>query len=55
MKSKLDILLILGMALCYALGHVVAADAFSAIALALFLVFVIRLAGGTITWLLTGL
>lgn len=54
MKSKLDILLILGMAICYAAGQFVAADRFAMLAMALLLVFVIRLLGGAITWTLTG-
>lgn len=54
MKSKPDILLILGMALCYAAGQFVAADRFAMLAMALLLVFVIRLIGGLITWTLTG-
>ena len=54
MKSKLDILLILGMAICYAAGQFVATDRFAMLAMVLLLVFVIRLLGGAITWTLTG-
>ena len=54
MKFNLDLLLILGIAICYTAGQFVAADAFSAIALALLLVFVIRLFGGAISWVVTG-
>jgi len=54
MKSKLDILLILGMTICYAAGQFIAADHFAMVAMALLLVFVIRLIGGLITWTLTG-
>lgn len=54
MKTKLDILLILGMALCYAAGQFIAGDRFALLAMVLLLVFVIRLIGGLITWTLTG-
>lgn len=54
MKSKLDILLIVGMAICYAAGQFVAADRFPMLAGALLVVFVIRLVGGSISWMLTG-
>ncbi|QKV56341.1 MAG: hypothetical protein HT580_03120 [Dechloromonas sp.] len=50
----IDLALIIGMALCYVAGQFVAANAFSGVALALLLVFVIRLCGGAITWLVTG-
>ena len=54
MKMTVDLALIIGMALCYAAGQFVAAGAFSAIAMGLLLVFVIRLCGGAITWIATG-
>jgi len=54
MKMTVDLALIIGMALCYAAGQFVAAGAFSGIAMALLLVFVIRLCGGAITWIVTG-
>lgn len=54
MKITVDLALIIGMAICYAAGQFVAAGAFSAIAMALLLVFVIRLCGGAITWIVTG-
>lgn len=54
MKMAIDLALIIGMALCYVAGQFVAANAFSGVALALLLVFVIRLCGGAITWLVTG-
>lgn len=54
MKSKLDILLIVGMALCYGLGHLFAADRFATAAGVLFMVFIVRLLGSTITWTLHG-
>ena len=54
MKLTFDLVLIIGVAICYALGQFVAAYAFSGIALALSLVFVIRLFGSVITWVMTG-
>jgi len=54
MKSKLDILLIVGMALCYAAGQFFAADRFAMLAGALLVVFIVRMLGGSITWMLTG-
>lgn len=54
MKMTVDLALIIGMAICYAAGQFVAAGAFSAIAMALLLVFVIRLCGGAISWIVTG-
>lgn len=54
MKMTVDIALIIGMAICYAAGQFVAAAAFSAIAMALLLVFLIRLCGGAIAWTVTG-
>ena len=54
MKMSFDLALIIGMALCYAVGQFVAANALSGIALALLLVFVIRLCGGAISWVVTG-
>ena len=54
MRMTFDLALIIGMALCYVVGQFVAADALSGIALALLLVFVIRLCGGAITWVATG-
>ena len=53
MKMTVDLALIIGMAICYAAGQFVAAGAFSAIAMGLLLVFVIRLCGGAITWIVT--
>lgn len=54
MKLTVDLMLIIGMAICYALGQFVAAGAFSSIAMGMLLVFVIRLCGGAITWIVTG-
>ena len=54
MKMTIDLALIIGMALCYAVGQFVAADALSVIALGLLLLFVVRLCGGAITWVATG-
>ena len=54
MKMTIDLALIIGMALCYAVGQFVAAYTLSGIAMVLLLVFVIRLCGGAITWLVTG-
>lgn len=54
MKSKLDILLIVGMALCYAAGQIIAADRFAMLAGALLVVFIVRMLGSSITWMLTG-
>lgn len=54
MKVTFDLVLIIGMALCYAVGQFVAAYTLSGIAMVLLLVFVIRLCGGAITWLVTG-
>ena len=54
MKSPFDLALIIGMAICYAAGQLVAAYAFSGVALALLLVFLIRLCGGAISWVVTG-
>ena len=54
MKSKLDIALILGMAICYAAGQFIAADRFALLAMVLLLIFAIRMIGGLISWTLTG-
>lgn len=54
MKSKLDILLVGGMALCYALGQFFAADRFAMLAGLLLLVFVVRLLGASVTWTMHG-
>lgn len=54
MKSKLDILLIIGMALCYGLGHLFSPTRFVIAAGLLLVVFLVRLAGSTITWTITG-
>lgn len=54
MKLNLDILLILGMALCYGLGQLFAADRFAMLAGLLLLVFLIRLIGSSITWIVRG-
>lgn len=54
MKMTVDLALIIGMAGCYAAGQVVADGAFSGIAMGLLLIFVIRLCGGIISWVVTG-
>jgi len=54
MKLTFDLALIIGVAICYAAGQLVATYAFSGIALALLLVFVVRLFGGAISWVVTG-
>ena len=54
MKLTFDLALIVGMAICYAAGQFVAAYAFSGIALVLLLVFVVRLCGGALSWVVTG-
>jgi hypothetical protein len=54
MKMTVDLVLIIGMALCYAVGQFVAAHTFSGIAMALLLVFAIRLIGSVISWMVTG-
>ena len=54
MKMTVDLAFIIGMAICYAAGQFVAAGALSGSAMGLLLVFVIRLCGGAITWIVTG-
>ena len=54
MKMTFDLALIIGMALCYAAGQFVAAYAFSSIAMALLVVFAIRLIGRVISWVAMG-
>ena len=43
-----------GMVICYAAGQFIAADRFAMAGVVLLVVFVIRLIGGTITWIFTG-
>ncbi len=54
MKFTFDRALVLAIALCYTLGQFVAPQALSALAGVLLVVFAVRLAGGTITWIVTG-
>lgn len=54
MKLKLDAILIVGMALCYALGHLFLEYRFSQLASILLLVFILRLLSSSIRWLLGG-
>ncbi len=54
LKLTFDLVLIIGMAMCFAAGQFIAAHAFSGVALVLLLVFVIRLCGGAISWVVTG-
>lgn len=54
MKSRLDILLVVGLALCTAAGQFVAADRLSLVAGALLAVCIVRMLGASITWVLTG-
>lgn len=54
MKLTLDSLLIIGMALCYGLGHLFAADRFAMAAGLLLLIFLVRLIGSSITWVFRG-
>lgn len=54
MKMTVDIALIIGMAICYVAGQFVAAYQFAMVAGVLLAVFVVRLTGGALTWVLTG-
>lgn len=54
MKFNLDMLLILGMAICYTAGQFVAAYQFSLVAGVLLMVFLVRLIGGAVSWVATG-
>jgi hypothetical protein len=54
MNSRLDLLLILGIALCYGLGHLFAAERFAMAAGLLLLIFMARMLRNSITWLLGG-
>ena len=54
MKMTIDLALIIGMAICYVVGQFVAANAFSGVVLALLLVFLVRLIGGAVSWVVTG-
>jgi len=54
MKLPFDMLLVLGMLLCYGVGHIFAADRFVLAAGLLLVVFVVRLLGSSLTWLLGG-
>ena len=54
MKFNLDLLLILGMAICYTAGQFVAAYQFATVACVLLVVFLVRLVGGAVSWVITG-
>ena len=54
MKLNLDLLLILGMAICFTAGQFFAAYQFATVASVLLVVFLVRLIGGAISWVITG-
>ena len=54
MKFNLDLVLILGMAIFYTAGQFVAAYQFAMGAGVLLVVFLVRLIGGAVSWVVTG-
>ena len=54
MKLTLDSILLLGMLLCFLLGHLFGADRFVLLAGLMLLVFVLRLIGSSASWILRG-
>jgi hypothetical protein len=53
-KLNIDLLLVLGMAICYMAGQLFAAYQFATVASVLLAVFLVRLIGGVISWVITG-
>lgn len=54
MKIAFDRALILGIALCFILGHLGAADRLSGVAFVLLIILAVRLLGSMSTWAITG-